>query len=79
MSAAVSVSPNSSPDGSYPLSTSEPALLAASLTALNAMGRMVRRETASVATTSCTLDLSNLPSGFYAVQLSTPHGIVTQK
>lgn len=73
------MSPNSSPDGRYPLSTLEPALLAASLTALNTMGHTVRREMASIVTTSCTLDLSNLPSGFYAVQLFTPHGIVTQK
>ena len=77
MSAAVSVSPN--PDDRYLLSTSEPALLAASLTTLNTMGHVVRRETASVATTSCTLDLSNLPGVFYAMQLFTPYGIVTRK
>ena len=79
LSAAVSVSPNPSPDGRYLLSTTEPALLAAPLTVLDAMGRVVRREAASAATASRTLDLSTLPGGFYTVQLLTPRGMVTQK
>lgn len=81
LAAAISVSPNPSPDGRYVLGATEPALLAAPLTVLDATGRVVRREAApsrSAAPTR-TLDLSGLPAGIYTMQLVTPRGLVTRK
>ncbi|WP_375417697.1 T9SS type A sorting domain-containing protein, partial [uncultured Hymenobacter sp.] len=77
----ISVWPNPSPDGRYVLGATEPALLAAPLTVLDATGRVVRREDApgrsAVATRA--LDLSGLPTGIYTMQLATPRGLVTRK
>ncbi|WP_375418348.1 T9SS type A sorting domain-containing protein [uncultured Hymenobacter sp.] len=81
LAAAISVWPNPSPDGRYVLGATEPALLAAPLTVLDATGRIVRREAApgrSAAPTRA-LDLSGLPAGIYTLQLATPRGLVTRK
>ncbi|WP_082116116.1 T9SS type A sorting domain-containing protein [Hymenobacter terrenus] len=80
VAAAISVSPNPSPDGRYVLSTSQAGLLAAPLTVLDATGRVVRRETApGGAALNRPLDLSNLPIGLYTLQLFTDQGVVTRK
>ena len=82
LAAAISVFPNPSPDGRYQLGSTEPALLAAPITVLDATGRVVRREAAPAQQPPAptrTLDLSDLPGGIYTVQLLTPHGLVTRK
>ncbi|WP_046245634.1 T9SS type A sorting domain-containing protein [Hymenobacter terrenus] len=81
VAAAISVSPNPSPDGRYVLSTSQAGLLAAPLTVLDATGRVVRRETApnGAALATRALDLSSLPLGMYTIQLFTNQGLVTRK
>jgi hypothetical protein len=79
LNAAVTASPNPSPNGRYTLNSTEPALLAAPLTVLDATGRVVRREAAAVAAASRELDLSALPAGLYTMQLFTSKGLVSQK
>ena len=78
--AALSVFPNPSLDGRYVLSSTEPSLLAAPLTVLDATGRVVRREAAPARPAATrVLDLSGLPGGLYSVQLFTARGPVTRK
>ena len=80
LTAALTAAPNPSPDGRYALAGLEPALLAAPLTVLDATGRVVRREpAASPAAAVRLLDLSELPTGIYTVQLFTPAGLITRK
>ncbi|WP_201983224.1 T9SS type A sorting domain-containing protein [Hymenobacter rubidus] len=77
--AALSVAPNPSADGRYLLSSTEPALLAAPLTVLDATGRTVRRELAPAPALSRTLDLNDLPAGLYTLLLTTPNGTVSRR
>jgi hypothetical protein len=79
LAAAINVYPNPSPDGHYVLNATEPALLAAPITVLDATGRVVRREPSPAATTTRALDLSNLAKGIYTVQLATTKGLITKK
>ena len=79
LSAALAITPNPSPDGRFQLSSIEPALLAAPLAVLDATGRVVRREEAPPLTTSRLLDLHDLPSGIYTVQLFTARGMVVRR
>ena len=79
LNAALSAAPNPSPDGRYLLQGLAPALLAAPLTVLDATGRVVRREEAPPLATSRLLDLHDLPSGMYTVQLFTARGMVVRR
>ena len=79
LQAALAIAPNPSPDGHYQLSSTEPALLAAPLAVLDATGRVVRREEAPPLATSRLLDLHDLPSGIYTVQLFTARGMVVRR
>jgi len=72
--------PNPSPDGRFTLAATEPTVLAAPLTVLDALGRVVRQEAAPAASlTARTLDLSSLPTGIYTVQLFSAQGLVTRR
>ncbi|WP_426061906.1 T9SS type A sorting domain-containing protein [Hymenobacter sp. B1770] len=79
LAATISVFPNPSPNGRYVLNASEPALLAAPLTVLDATGRVVRREPSPGAGTTRTLDLSELAKGVYTVQLATAKGLIAKR
>ncbi|SFQ71681.1 T9SS type A sorting domain-containing protein [Hymenobacter arizonensis] len=79
LAAAVSIYPNPSPDGRYVLNATEPVLLAAPLTVLDATGRVVRREPAPSAAPTRTLDMSDLAKGIYTLQLATAKGLITKR
>ena len=79
LNAALSVSPNPSPDGRYQLSSTEPALLAAPLSVLDATGRVVHHEEAPLLASPRLLDLHDQPPGIYTVQLFTPQGLVVRR
>ena len=81
LNAALSASPNPSPDGRFVLGSAEPALLGAPLLVLDATGRVVRHEVAPRGAGAATraLDLSALPAGVYTVHLFTAQGLVTRK
>ena len=79
LQAALAIAPNPSPDGRYQLSSTEPALLAAPLIVLDATGRVVRREEAPPMAIPRLLDLHDLPSGIYTVQLLTARGLVVRR
>ena len=79
LSAALTASPNPSPDGRYVLSAA-PALLAAPLTVTDATGRVVRREAApAVGPATRPLDLTGLAGGVYTLQLFADQGLITKK
>ena len=77
--AALAIAPNPSPDGRYQLSSTEPSLLAAPLSVLDATGRVVRHEEAPPLATARVIDLHDLPPGIYTVQLLTAQGLVVRK
>ncbi|MCC3154235.1 T9SS type A sorting domain-containing protein [Hymenobacter sp. BT770] len=79
LAAALSVSPNPSPDGRYTLHATEPALLAGPLTVLDASGRVVRHEAAASPATTRRLDLDDLARGLYTLQVFTGKGLITKK
>lgn len=79
LNAAVTASPNPSPDGRYVLNATTTGLLNSPLTVLDATGRVVRHEAATAAAASRILDLSELPGGIYTLQLMTPQGLLTRK
>ena len=79
LSAALAITPNPSPDGRYQLSSTEPALLAAPLSVLDATGRVVRHEEVPPLATPRLLDLHDQPPGIYTVQLFTPQGVVVRR
>jgi|SRR6476661_329851 len=78
LDAALSVYPNPS-TGRFTLNSTEPALLAAPLTVMDATGRCVLRAEAARPAATRALDLSGQPGGIYTLQLQTAEGIVTRK
>ncbi len=79
LSAALTVSPNPSPDGRYVLAA-PPTLLSAPLAVLDATGRVVWREDArSQLAATRALDLKGLASGLYTLQVFANQGLLTKK
>ncbi|QKG54550.1 T9SS type A sorting domain-containing protein [Hymenobacter sp. BRD67] len=81
LQAQLTVSPNPSPSGRFVISSpSEPALAAAPLTVLDALGREVLRQTPqAVPTGTRELDLSNLPLGIYLLRLDSKQGALVRQ
>jgi hypothetical protein len=76
---AVNVFPNPSSNGTFMLSTTEPALLAAPFSVTDATGRVIVRGTEARPASTRAVDLSRQPAGIYTLQLQTAQGLVTRK
>ncbi|GAA4347236.1 hypothetical protein GCM10023185_02160 [Hymenobacter saemangeumensis] len=76
---AVSVFPNPSTTGTFTLTSTEPALLAASYKVADAAGRVVLRGEAARPASFRTIDLGKQPAGLYTLQLQTAEGVLTRK
>ena len=71
--------PNPSPDGRFTLLLSAPAATG-EICVFNALGRQVARDAwAGAPRTTCALDLSALPAGFYTVRVETAAGRIVQR
>jgi|GEM_PF-1098949 len=81
LTAALQVYPNPNASGVFTLAARgrETALNQADLTVMDALGRVVARQSATRTTTARTLDLQAQPAGLYTLRLETPNGFVVQK